>query len=141
MELEDTSDWRIVMLKYVHLNDSIILYINGEAKTVNHLHINYRKIKKAFENNDEHLIEDLLDVEELLKNGVYYVYKNNLDILVHYINTNEGISYLLPIKKLFEYNGDKRPKSVLIDELKHYTHIGTFATADEVYNVYPEYLI
>lgn len=137
-------------MKYIKLDNKLIAFVDGETVEVDHLHIHYRKIQKAFNENNPEKIKDLLDIEDIIKNGIYLLYRSISDdknpLYIHYVNTNKDqqmfrhISHVSDILTLATTN-TRMLDSIPTPLMQDLTHIGTYSSVDEILDEYPEFFI
>lgn len=128
------------MIPYVQTHNNLIINLDGKTVTIDSLHINYRKIQKALKVKDKALIHELLDIEDLMQNGIYLLYQKDVALAYKYLNVVKGIDFTIVIKDESSLKlpyGDAITTAVVDD----WKHIGTFSSPDEIIDTYPEYFI
>lgn len=127
------------MLPYVKNNNTITIFLNGVPRSVNSTHLNWKKIVETLPTATATEMQELLDVDDIIANGVYMVYMIDKHMYCAYSKSNLGIYFVNKIDKIQDFDNatDLAPPPGVLNA----KHVGTYLTVKEILVDYAERFI
>lgn len=121
------------MIPFVLNGNILTLFIDNQPESISNTHVHWNEIQKELKNNNKENIKKLLDVYDIMKKGVYYMYTdfdNNLFCAFGNLvdSTNLTITRIVTLQD-FNFCNTVNKDSINLHNL---TFQGTFKSIDEV---------
>lgn len=118
------------MLPYVRNGKTITIFLDGAPHTINSTHLNWKKIIKVLPVATSDEMRVLLDVKDIIANGVYMIYMLDNSMYCVYSKSNENIFVANPISKIqdFSTRGPTITPLAVLDA----DHVGTYLTVKDI---------
>ena len=124
------------MLPYVRNGKTITIFLDGAPHNINSTHLNWKKIIKVLPVATSEEMRVLLDVKDIIANGVYMVYILNKHMYCAYSKSNENIFTVNLINKIQDF--DNTTDIPFLPGVPDATHTGTYLTVREILVDYAE---